>query len=180
MGVVAAPSRGASRLASPAMSRLWDTATIRAEVARRRDVLLADLDGAGTVALLEDGATAPTAEPVDHVVSVAWLAGRDDLDGALSDLARRLGPGGRVHLIEPTLGVDLTARAQRLAATVAQRRTGWRIDRDIPAAARRAGLVLTDLERFSMPVPSPVLRPWIEGTGRVRPHVPSDLWDTTR
>jgi hypothetical protein len=153
------------------MSRLWDTAAIHAEVARRKETLLDGLAGSGTVALVDADAAPPNSGPVDHVVSVAWLAHQDDLDAAVGRLSALLGEAGRLHLIEPTCGADLTARAQRWAATVAQRRTGWRIDRDIPAAARRAGLVLTDLERFSMPVPSPVLRPWIQGTARVRPDV---------
>ncbi|MBK5224747.1 MAG: hypothetical protein JJE52_18110, partial [Acidimicrobiia bacterium] len=66
------------------------------------------------------------------------------------------------------------ARAQRLAATVGQRRTGWRLDRDIPAAVRRSGLVITDLERFSMPVSSVVLRPWVAGRARRRGPVSFD------
>jgi hypothetical protein len=151
------------------MSRLWDTAAISVEVARRKAALLDGLADSGTVALVEADAAPLTAGPVDHVVCVAWLALQDDLDAAVERVSELLGDSGRLHLIEPTCGADLTARAQRWAATVAQRRTGWRIDRDIPAAARRAGLVLTDLERFSMPVPSPLLRPWIQGTARVRP-----------
>lgn len=155
------------------MSRLWDTAPILAEVARRRAELLGALAGQGTVGVLDGQTSAVPSGPVDHIVCVAWLARRDDLDRDLARIADLLGDTGRLYLIEPTIGIDATARAQRLAATVAERRTGWRIARDVPAAARRAGLVLTDLERFSMPVPSPVLRPWIQGTARVRPPVPT-------
>jgi hypothetical protein len=157
------------------MSRLWDTAAIRAEVARRRTSLLDGLADSGSVAVVEEGAEPPGSGPVDHLVSVAWLALQDDLDAAIAQLAGLIGDDGRLHLIEPTVGVDLVAQAQRRTATVAQRHTGWRVDRDVPAAARRAGLVLTDLERFSMPVPFPVLRPWIQGIARVRPEFPSSV-----
>ena len=153
------------------MSRLWDTAAIRIEAERRTATLLEGLAGSGTVALVDGATPPPDTGPVDHVVSVAWLATQDDLDAAVARLVRLLGERGRLHVVEPTAGADLVARLQRWAATVAQRRTGWRIDRDVPAAARRAGLVLTDMERFSMPVPSPVLRPWIQGTARVRPDL---------
>ena len=157
------------------MPRLWDTAAIRAEVARRRAALLDGLVGCGSVAVVGEGADPPSAGRVDHLVSVAWLADQDELDAAMARLAGLIGDDGRLHLIEPTVGVDLVAQAQRRTATVAQRHTGWRIDRDVPAAARRAGLVLTDLERFSMPVPFPVLRPWIQGIARVRPGFPSSV-----
>lgn len=159
----------------PALARTvldpWDTRPIRAEVVRRRAALLAALDD--EIVVCDDSGDPPETAAADHVVSVAWLARQDDLDAAFAQLVGLMAPAGRLHLLEPTVGVDGVARAQRLAATVGLRRTGWRIDRDVPAAARRAGLVMTDLERFSMPVPSPVLRPWIEGTARVRPLAPT-------
>jgi hypothetical protein len=133
--------------------------------------MLGGLDG--DVIVCDADVAPPVTGAADHVVSLVWLASQGDVDAAFGRLVALLGPSGRLHLIEPTVGVDSVARAQRLAATVGLRHTGWRIDRDIPAAARRAGLVMTDLERFSMPVPSPVLRPWIEGTARVRLHAPT-------
>lgn len=154
------------------MARPWDTRPIRAEVARRREALLSGLDGRAVVLDARTGPPDGADGPPGHVVSIGWLALQDDLDAACARLRELVGPAGWLHVLEPTSGVGFTARAQRAAATVASRRTGWRVDRDVPGAIRRAGLVLTDLERFSMPVPSPVLRPWIQGRARVRPEVP--------
>ncbi len=156
------------------MARPWDTGPIRAEVARRREALLASLDGEVLVLDDRNDPPSPPSDHPDHVVAICWLGRQNDLDGACATLVELVGDHGWLHLVEPTSGVGLTARAQRVAATVASRRTGWRVDRDVPGAIRRAGLVLTDLERFSMPVTSPVLRPWIQGRARVRPPVPAE------
>lgn len=152
----------------------WDTAPVVAELGRRRALTVAALRGTvlevngppGVAPHIPAGAT------FDHVVSTAWLASVEDVDAEVARLVTHLEPDGWLHVLEPTLGVGATARAQRLAATVGARRTGWWVDRDVPAAIRRAGLVITDLERFSMPVPSPVLQPWVAARARRRGPVP--------
>ena len=154
----------------------WPTGAVVAELRRRQAALVASLDG--TVLELHgppaespavaDGAT------FDHVVTAGWLGASDDLDGALADLVEAVGPDGWLHAVEPSLSWGATARAQHLGATVGRQRTGWRVDRDIPAAIRRAGFVVTDLERFSMPVPSVVLRPWVACRARRRRPLPFD------
>lgn len=154
----------------------WATGPVVAELSRRRAATVAGL--AGTVLEVNGppGITPPipAGATFDHIVSTAWLAAVDDVEGEVRRLLAHLEPGGWLHVLEPTLGIGATARAQRMAATVGADRTGWRIDRDVPAAIRRAGLVITDLERFSMPVPSLVLRPWVAGRARRRPATPFD------
>ena len=152
----------------------WGTGPVVAELSRRRAATVAGLAGTvlevngppGVAPRIPDGAT------FDHIVSTAWLAAADDLDAEVARLVTHLGDGGWLHVLEPTIGVGATARAQRLAATVGVRRTGWRLDRDIPGAIRGAGLVITDLERFSMHVPSVVLQPWVAARARRRGPVP--------
>ena len=59
--------------------------------------------------------------------------------------------------------------AQRWSSGAVHSTTGWHTDRDVPVALRRAGLVLTDIERFSMPTRLPVLRPFVRARGQRRP-----------
>jgi hypothetical protein len=138
-------------------------------LARRRQALVDSLDGRVLV-LTGPPAEWPADGPevADHVVTVGWLAATGDLDAAIGDVLDRLAPDGWLHLVEPTSGRPALARAQRLSSPVVQRRTGWHLGRDVPAALRAAGLVVTDVERFSMPVSSSVLQPWVQARARRR------------
>jgi hypothetical protein len=148
----------------------WYTAPTVPVLQRRRQALLESLGDDSSLVLTGPPAVMPDDAParVDHVVTIGWLAAADDLDAAIADLAARLGPDGWLHVVEPTSGSAATARAQRLSAPAARMRTGWHIGRDVPAAIRRCGLVVTDVERFSMPVSSTVLRPWVQARARHR------------
>lgn len=153
----------------------WYTAPVVPVLQRRRRALVDSLDDGRVLVLTGPPAVMPddVADTVDHVVTVGWLGAAGDLDAAISDLAARLAPDGWIHVIEPTRGPGATARAQRLSAAAARGRTGWHIGRDIPGAIRRCELVVTDVERFSMPVSSTVLRPWVQARARHR-GVPAD------
>lgn len=151
----------------------WATGPIEEELVRRRARLVADLTGTVVVVTGDGPSSGAAAGAADHVVSLARLATVDDVPGEIDRLVGLLRPDGWLHVVEPSLGGGPTGRAQHLAATVARDRTGWRIDRDVPAALRSRGLVITDLERFSMPVPSVVLRPWVAGRARRRRPLPT-------
>jgi hypothetical protein len=147
----------------------WYAAPVVPVLARRRQALVDTLDGE-VIVLTGPPAVWPADVPasVDHVVTVGWLASAGDLGTAIADVLGRLGPDGWLHLVEPTSGRPSLARAQRLSSPVAQLRTGWYLGRDLPAALRGAGLVVTDVERFSMPVSSTVLQPWVQARARRR------------
>lgn len=137
---------------------------------------MAQLEGStfvltGPPAILPTEANTPDHPAYDQIVTVGWLAAASDLDQAVVDLVLRLAPDGWLHCIEPTRGPSSVARAQRAAAPVGRVRTGWHLGRDIPAALRRGGLVVTDAERFNMPLSSPILRPWVQTRARRRPPV---------
>lgn len=147
-----------------------DTGPLVAELARRRDSLVAGLDGSvlvlsGPPAVLppagSGSVTSGSAAPgtVGHIVTAGWLAAAADLDAAVAALVARLAPGGRLHVVEPTRSPARATPAHH---------QGWFLDRDLPAALRRHALVLTDLERFSMPVSPSFLRPWVQGRARLR------------
>ena len=149
----------------------WYTAPLVPVLQRRRAALVDSLDGptlvlSGPPARLPDDA----GDGLDHIVTVGWLGAAPDLSEAIADLVARLGPDGWLHSIEPTSGQAATARAQRFSAPAGKMRTGWHLGRDLPAALRGSGLVVTDVERFSMPVSSTVLRPWVQTRSRVRRH----------
>lgn len=116
----------------------------RAELRRRRDAL---------------ERSAPAA------VSVGQLCSPDDLDAAVSDLADAVPVGERLAFVEHVGRVGLAGRAQALADPLWSRfGGGCHVDRDVPAALRRGGFLVTDLERFTMPTAIAVLRPWVQGT----------------
>jgi hypothetical protein len=146
----------------------WYSAPVVPVLARRRQALVDSLDSDSVLVLTGPPAVVPAGAPtlVDHVVTVGWLAAADDLDAAVAQLVERLSLHGWFHAIEPTRGPAGTGRAQDLAAPVGRIRTGWHLGRNIPAAIRRGGLVMTDKERFSMPVSSNVLQPWVQVRAR--------------
>lgn len=159
MRIVTRPSSALRAVIDP-----WYSAPVVPVLTRRRQALVDSLDGDSVLVLTGPPAVVPADAPtgVDHVVSVGWLAAADDLDAAVAQLVDRLAPDGWLHAIEPSRGPAGTGRAQDLAAPVGRIRTGWHLGRDIPAALRRGGLVMTDKERFSMPVSSTVLQPWVQ------------------
>ncbi|QGG96564.1 class I SAM-dependent methyltransferase [Actinomarinicola tropica] len=148
----------------------WATGPIDEQLSLRGRIFRGTLDGAVLVVAGADGGADDGA--YDHVVSIARLASVDDPAAEIDRLVALLAEDGWLTVVEPSLGVGATAMAQRRAATVAHERTGWWIDRDVPADLRARGLVVTDLERFPMPVSSPVLRPWVVARARRRRPVP--------
>lgn len=103
-----------------------------------------------------------------RILTAGWLAASADVDEAVASLAAGLGPDGWFDCVEPTLATGSRRRAQRLASPAVRVATGWHVDRDVPAALRRGGLVITDLERFAMPTRIPVLRPFVRARGHHR------------
>jgi hypothetical protein len=149
----------------------WHTGPLVPVLARRRDALVASLGGSdGVLVLAGPPAVRPADAPdqVAHLVTIGWLAAAPDLDRAVGEVLERLAPDGWLHVVEPTSGRPVLARSQRLTSPVAQRRTGWHLGRDIPGALRAAGLAVTDVERFDMPVSNTLLQPWVQARARRR------------
>lgn len=101
------------------------------------------------------------------VVRAGELCGEDDLEGALARILDGLPPGGRLVFVEHVGRPGPLGRLQAAWGDVAARLPhGCHVGRDVPAAVRRAGFEITDLERFTMPTPVLVLRSWVSGTAR--------------
>lgn len=98
------------------------------------------------------------------VVLVGALCHVDDLDAELARLRHELPPRGRVVFVEHVGRPGALGRLQAAWGDAAAR-FPWacHTGRDIPAAFRRAGFFICDLERFTMPTPVPVLRSWVSG-----------------
>ena len=105
----------------------------------------------------------------DTVVTALTLCTVPDLDRALGAVARLLAPERRLLFLEhvPAHGpVRLFQRAlQPVWPHVA---AGCHLDRDIPAALRRTGFTVLDLERFSMPTFLLPIRAAVQGVARAR------------
>lgn len=157
----------------------------RRELVRRAGGRVLDLGGAdthhslwddrpgGAAAVVLDGGDDPrladlvaAGERFDTVVSVFQLAASDDLPALLGRVRDLLGDEGRLLFLEPTLVPGRTSRLQRLAAPGVAAVTGWRTDRDVPMALRRAGLSVTDVERHRVPT----LQPWLRQLAEGRAH----------
>ncbi len=103
-------------------------------------------------------------ERFDAVLSVFQLTAAHDLAGTLSRVSRLLDDEGRLYFLEPTrTSGRLMRRAQRFVAPVVDAAAGWRVDRDIPAEIRRAGLSVTDVERHRSNTVQWWLRSLVEG-----------------
>ena len=104
------------------------------------------------------------------VVLVGELCHEDDLDSALVRIRDGLPADGRVLFVEHVGRPGLRGRVQRAYGDAVSRFPwGCHVGRDIPAALRRNGFLITDLERFTMPTPNLLLRSWVSGTA-VRRH----------
>jgi hypothetical protein len=104
-------------------------------------------------------------EPDAHtVVLVGDLCHEDDLGAAIARIKDDLADGGRVVFVEHVGRPGLRGKMQRAYGdAVARFPWGCHVGRDIPAAFRRGGFLITDLERFTMPTPNPLLRSWVSG-----------------
>lgn len=99
---------------------------------------------------------------------VGELCRVEDLDGELARLRLDLAPGARVVFVEHVGRPGVLGRLQHAWGELASRLPwGCHVGRDVVAAFRRAGFLVTDLERFTMPTPVPVLRSWVSGVARV-------------
>ncbi|MGF1598616.1 MAG: hypothetical protein ACFCVK_17095 [Acidimicrobiales bacterium] len=78
-------------------------------------------------------------------VTVLWSPAWSSAD--LGALAARLGPG-RLLFVEPTAGLGWRRVLQRALAPVFRRLLGHDFDRDVPAELRRAGFLVTAVDRF--------------------------------
>ena len=105
---------------------------------------------------------------VDTVVATLVFCSIDDPDAALAEIHRVLKPGGRVVFLE-----HIRADSQRLAKWQDRIQPVWSFfgggchpNRDTPAAYKRAGFVLEEIERFDFK-PNMVLdKPHAKGDAR--------------
>ena len=109
----------------------------------------------------------PDEGPFDSVVSTFALCRVDDLDATLEAVGRLLAPDGQLLFLEHVPPPGWRRHARRaVAGAWAAVAGGCHFDRDVPQAARRAGLVVTELERFTMPTAVWPLRTCAEGSAR--------------
>jgi hypothetical protein len=102
--------------------------------------------------------------PEGDITSIGGLCAEADLDAASTRIHELLPAGGRFVFVEHVGRPGLVGRLQEGYGDAAARFPwGCRVGRDIPAAVRRAGFLVTDLERFTMPTPNPLLRSWVSG-----------------
>ena len=106
--------------------------------------------------------------PAGDRVFVGELCRVDDLDAELAELRASLPTGARVVFVEHVGRPGVLGRVQHAwGAFAAKLPWGCHVGRDVVAAFRRAGFDVTDLERFTMPTPVPVLRSWVSGVAKV-------------
>jgi hypothetical protein len=100
----------------------------------------------------------------DTVVAAFTLCTEAEPAAWLADAARRLAPGGQMLVLQHVGGTGLTGVIQHLTDPFSRAaRTGCRLNLDVPAAARAAGLDLIDCARFRLWVASTVPVPALAG-----------------
>lgn len=100
----------------------------------------------------------------DTVLSVFRLITTIDLDAALQQVGRLLDDDGIVLFLEPGARPGSARRTRRALSPGVTMATGWRVDRDIPAALRRAKLSITEIERHRPNTMHWWLRTLVEGS----------------
>jgi len=104
----------------------------------------------------------------EQIVTVGALCAAGDVDAQAQALRRALTPGGRLLFLEHVGRTGVLGLLHRGSDPLyAAAPMGCHVDRDVPAVLRRAGLLITDLERCTMPSAIPLLRPWVQGTAIV-------------
>ena len=133
--------------------------------ARRLDERIGRLPAAGDYGALRD------LEPggADELVAVGALCALADADEGAVALRDALAPAGRLHFLEHVGRPGALGVLQKLSDPLwSASPLGCHVDHDIPAALRRAGLLVTDLERCTVPSAIPLLRHWVVGTAVAR------------
>jgi SAM-dependent methyltransferase len=153
-------------------------AAVRAELARRRARLDASLGGdervldltewSALAAAVDAADGAPGDGRFDVVVSVAALVAVPDLPGVLRGVARLLAPTGRFLFVEPNARPGWTGVVASSTGAPLRPLRGQHLGRDVPAALRAGGFVITDMERFTMPTMLWPLRSFVDGLARPR------------
>lgn len=127
------------------------------------DVLdLRDPEARESVLAAAQSRVAPTRR-FDTIVSIVELVRFPDVTLALEGIARLLTPDGAFLFIEPTRH---PSAASPLLATLWSSHpavAGSHLERDVPRAVRAAGLVISDLERFTVPTSVYPLRVFAHG-----------------
>ncbi len=103
----------------------------------------------------------------DTIVSTMVLCSVPDLDSAARRIKRWLAPDGQLLFLEHVHALGWRGRAQQVAAPVwSLLAGGCHLDRDTLGALRRAGLFVTDCERFALPAGGPLLATCVQGVAR--------------
>jgi SAM-dependent methyltransferase len=160
----------------------WPPA-VRDELTRRREALVSTGCGVGVrvLDLAEPAAMARVLDAgrgvgssvgagpggrVDVILSVAALVAVPDLPLALRGIARLLEPDGRLRFVEPVSRPGLAGMLAATAGAALPAVRGQHLGRDLLFALRAAGLLVTDLERFTMPTLLWPLRSFVDGSAR--------------
>ncbi|MCQ3807099.1 MAG: hypothetical protein KTV16_07470 [Acidimicrobiia bacterium] len=127
---------------------------------------------AGTAANDPEGVTRVAAEPeelsefghgpFDTIVSLIRTPLVADLNRFLRTLTELLADEGRLLFLEPVVRAGRTGRLLALGGRLGRAVGGLRLDWDLPAEIRAAGMTITDLHRFEVPTVSAPFRPFVE------------------
>lgn len=104
---------------------------------------------------------------LESVTTFGALCSAADLDGAIAGLQRVLVPGGRLVVVEHVAHPGALGVLQRLAGpTWSASPLGCHVGHDVHGALRRAGFLLSELDRWTVPAVVPLLRHWVRGVAR--------------
>ena len=147
-----------------------------AEDARGRILVIGDgpdldLDlGDVTIESAAECSEADFAAATFDTIITCWLFCRvADPDKTAASMLRWLKPDGSLLFLEHVLGAGFRARVQRALSPLWVRLAGCELDRDTIGVLRRAGLAVTDCERFAIPAWGPLFQTCVQGMAWPRP-----------
>lgn len=136
---------------------------------RRLDVRISHLPSADGSWRSVSSLDAEADSTLGSLVTVGAFCAEGDLDRAVAIAHRVLEPNGRLVFLEHVGRPGVVGTVQRLVDPLwSSVPAGCHVDHDLPAALRRGGFLVSDLERFTMPSAVPLLRPWVQGVARSR------------
>lgn len=103
-------------------------------------------------------------ESFDTVVSTFTLCRVPQPEAAAATIVRALVPGGRLLFLEHVAGLGQRGWAQHAVTPLWSQLTGGcRLDQETLTSLRRAGLSVSDCERFALPAGGPLLATCVQG-----------------
>lgn len=149
---------------------------VEPDAAMRRKLVPRAVDAPVLVKVHAGGVDDPFPEPpYDTIVSCLALCTVPDLDRAVARLREALAPGGRLLFLEHVRSPGWWGSVQHAVTPVWTRvAPGCHLDRDVLGSLRAGGLLVTDVDHFTMPFSCGLFHQVVAGVAIVQIRPPAN------